>query len=219
MVKELKKEIKQQADPVKAQTLARFFKTNKGEYGEGDIFCGITVPQSRELAKKYRSLPFADIVTLLESKVHEERLIALLILVHNFQKNDESIQEQIFQFYMANTRHINNWDLVDISADKIVGGYLKNRDRAILQRLARSASLWERRISMVATFQLIKDLKEYRDTFVIADILLKDDHDLIQKAVGCDVKRSGETNFGKNLGRVSQASLPNNAAYHVAICH
>ena len=198
MLDDLQKDVKKIADPEKGKFLMRFFKTGAGQYGEGDIFYGLTVPQSRILALKYKDLALADIEKLLQSKVHEERLIALLILVYKFQNEDPTsprlrgARKEIFDFYLAHTSYINNWDLVDLSADKIVGEYLKDKDRSLLSELANSDDLWEKRIAMVATFQFIKYLKEYKDTFLIADILLHDKHDLIQKAVGWMLREVGK---------------------------
>ena len=204
------------ANPVKAKFLAVFFKTGKGQYGENDIFLGLTVPQSRKFAVKYKGLPFSDITQLLASKYHEERLIALLILVHRFGTADEGLRKEIFDFYLAHTKYINNWDLVDLSADKIVGEYLvkspqtpfsKGGEResqiplylkgggrqagGLLYKLAKSSDLWERRISIISTYAFIKR-GEYKDTLAVADILLHDSHDLIQKAVGWMLREVGK---------------------------
>lgn len=148
----LRKDLKKLANPKKAKILAGFFKTGEGEYGYGDIFLGITVPQSREIAKKYKDLPADEIRELFKSKIHEERLIAVLLLVHNFQTGDDRKKKEIFDFYLKHTKYINNWDLVDLSADKIMGGYLVDKDKSILLKLAKSKSLWERRISVIATY-------------------------------------------------------------------
>jgi 3-methyladenine DNA glycosylase AlkD len=192
MFTDLKKDVADLRNDEKGVFLMRFFKTRKGQYGEGDVFYGLTVPQSRKIVAKYKTLPLPDVEKLLKSKVHEERLIALLILVAQFPKADDAMKKKIFEFYLAHTKYINNWDLVDLSADKIVGEYLKDKDRTILQKLAKSDLLWDRRISIIATFQFIKDLKESKDTFVIADILLTDKHDLIQKAVGWMLREVGK---------------------------
>ncbi len=172
--------------------MARFFKTGKGEYAENDIFYGLSVPQSRVIAGKYKDLQLNDVLALLKSKIHEARLIALLILVHKFQKGDQEQRYKIYNCYLSNTKYINNWDLVDLSADKIVGAYLLDKDRDILEKLAMSTSIWERRISIIATFQFIKEKKEYKDTFKISKILLFDKHDLIQKAVGWMLREVGK---------------------------
>ena len=168
---DFKKDIRGLADKKKAKILARFFKTGPGQYGEGDVFLGIPVPQSRNLARKYRNISPGDTAKLLASKIHEERLIALLILVLNFKEGNETARERIFKFYYKNRKYINNWDLVDLSADKIVGEYLKNRPKGILKRLVNSKNLWERRIAIVSTFAFIKQGKA-KETCKIAKVLL-----------------------------------------------
>lgn len=189
----LRKEFGQLANKNKALVLQRFFKTGKGQYAEGDIFIGLTVPQSRIIAAKYKNLILATVKTLLKSKFHEERLIALLILINKFDKALEKEKEEIFNFYISNTKYINNWDLVDLSADKIVGEYLINKPKDILFKLAKSKNLWERRIAIVATYNFIKN-KKYEDSLKIAEILLLDGHDLIQKAVGWMLREIGKQN-------------------------
>ena len=184
-------QLKKLANPQKAIGVARFFKTGKGEYGEGDIFLGITVPQIRIVAKQCKDLSLKEIQKLLQSKIHEERLLALIILVNQFKKADEDKQKQIFDLYLSNTKYINNWDLVDVSAEYIIGGYLINRSKTILKTLAQSKLLWERRIAIMATFQFIKQ-KQHEHTFIIAKILLKDEHDLIHKAVGWMLREVGK---------------------------
>ena len=184
-------QLKKLANPQKAIGVARFFKTGKGEYGEGDIFLGITVPQIRIVAKQCKDLSLKEIQKLLQSKIHEERLLALIILVNQFKKADEGNQKQIFDLYLSNTKYINNWDLVDCSAEYIVGGYLMNRSKNILKLLAQSNLLWERRIAIMATFHFIKQ-KQHEHTFTIAKILVKDEHDLIHKAVGWMLREVGK---------------------------
>lgn len=191
MIEELQRETKKLRNPTKAKDLQGFFKTGKGEYGEGDIFYGITVPQSRKLVRKYKNIPLFEASELFKSKIHEERLIALLILVEQFKKGDEKIKKRIYKLYLKNTKYINNWDLVDLSAHKIVGEYLKNSDRKILYKLARSKSLWERRISIISTFAFINN-KESKETLKIAKILINDKHDLIHKAVGWALREVGK---------------------------
>mgnify|MGYP001575830650 CR=1 FL=1 len=197
MIDGLRADLRKLADPEKAKILQRFFKTGKGEYGEGDIFLGITVPQSRSIAIKYKNLAFGDIKRLLRSKIHEERLIALLILVHNFKNKDEKEKKYIYDFYLKNTKYINNWDLVDLSADKIVGtsidsGVVSTPQNDILIKLAKSKNLWERRIAIISTFKFIKRQKDASWTLKIAEILLNDKHDLIQKAVGWMLREVGK---------------------------
>ncbi len=188
---ELRKEVRAARDRVKGNFLARFFKTGKGQYGYGDVFYGLTVPQSRTLAKKYSQLPLTAVKTLLYSKVHEERLIALLLLVHRFETGDEKGQREIFDFYLAHIARVNNWDLVDLSAAKIVGAYLYTRHRKVLYRLVRSQHLWERRIAMVATYYFICR-KESADTFRLAERLLEDREDLMHKAAGWMLREVGK---------------------------
>jgi len=180
------------ACPKQAALLARFFKTGPGEYGEGDQFIGVKVPVTRKVAKEFKNLPLPEIGCLLHSEIHEERLLALVILVGQFQKGDDATRKSIYDLYLANTRYINNWDLVDVSAPKIVGGYLEtNRSRKPLHRLAKSASLWERRISILATGWFIwRD--DFADTLRIAEKLLGDKEDLIHKAVGWMLREVGK---------------------------
>ncbi len=188
----LQKDILALADPVRAVRVARYFKTGEGEYGAGDLFLGLTVPQMRVVSQKYKDLPLEKVQVLLQSKYHEERFIALLLLVHQFQKGEVLLKKKIYDLYLANTKYINNWDLVDLSAGAIVGAYLFDKKRDILVQLAHSGSLWERRISIIATSYFIKHGKEYKDTFQIADILLSDTHDLIHKAVGWMLREVGK---------------------------
>jgi 3-methyladenine DNA glycosylase AlkD len=189
MLQNLHKDVKKEGNKEKAVFLQRFFKTGEGEYGFGDVFLGLTVPQSRKIALKYKDLSFEDIGMLLRSEVHEERLIALLILVHQFQ-NEEMLQRRIYEFYLKNTKFVNNWDLVDLSADKIVGGYLSDKPKVILYKLAKSKNLWERRIAMIATYHFIKN-GEFEDAIGIAEALIEDQNDLIQKAVGWMLREVG----------------------------
>lgn len=248
MLGKLREDLHILKDPQKALILQRFFKTGKGEYGEGDVFLGITVPQSRKIALKYKNLPLSDARSLLKSKIHEERLIVTLILVYNFEKGSDESRKKIFEFYLKNTKYINNWDLVDLSAPKIVGEYLRmaarsfphvasdaqlakanksklnsrsslnesrhiksdfkkggglalnslangkapRNEKQILLELARSKNLWERRISIIATYQFISKDKDPEWTFIIASILISDKHDLIQKAVGWMLREVGK---------------------------
>jgi 3-methyladenine DNA glycosylase AlkD len=179
------------ADLKQAAVLQRFFKTGKGQYGYGDIFLGLKVPVQRTLAKKYRDLPLTDVVSLLQSKIHEHRLTALLIFILKYQKADTKAKKEIFNLYLKHRKHINNWDLVDLSAPNIVGHYLLDKERDILYTLAKSESLWDKRISILATFEFIKN-SEAKDTFQIAKILLNEEHDLIHKAVGWMLREVGK---------------------------
>ncbi len=178
-------------DRERVKVLQRFFKTAQGEYGEGDVFVGLRVPEIRKLAKEYQALPFAEIIRLLRSSIHEARLLALLILVRAYTQGGVSLQEQIFNLYLQNTRFINNWDLVDSSAEYIVGSHLRYRSRSPLHALAVSNLLWDRRISMMATFHYIK-YGEFAETLRIAERLLHDREDLIHKAVGWMLREIGK---------------------------
>lgn len=168
-----------------------FFKTGKGEYGEGDKFIGVTVPAQRIIAKKYSALSLDEIDALLKSPIHEERLTALIILVGKYKKGDSHTQKKIYDFYCAHTGNINNWDLVDSSAQYIVGEYLVERERNILYKFTRSKNLWERRIAIIATWAFIRR-GDFSDTFAIATVLLTDKHDLIHKAVGWMLREVGK---------------------------
>lgn len=191
MIGSLRKDIRSLANPEKARVLQGFFRTGKGQYGEGDVFLGVTVPQSRGIATTYAALPFPDIASLLKSKIHEERLVALLVLVHRYQKGDEDEKKGIVDFYLGNTECVNNWDLVDLSADKLLGHWLFGKDTSLLYRLARSPHLWERRIAIVSTFHFIRN-NRFSDTLKISGMLLGDKHDLIHKAVGWMLREVGK---------------------------
>jgi 3-methyladenine DNA glycosylase AlkD len=178
-------------DKEKAKTLQRFFKTGPGEYGEGDIFLGVMVPQLRKLSKEYGELDLGEVEALLKSSVHEERLLALLILIRKYMRGDEAEKKKIYGLYLKSTRWINNWDLVDLSAPNIVGDFLMNRNRKPLYRLAQSSVLWERRVAILATFQFIKS-HQFDDTLRIGEILISDQEDLIHKAVGWMLREVGK---------------------------
>jgi len=193
-LKSLRAILKKQSNPEKAKIYLRFFKTGKGEYGEGDEFLGIKVPESRKIAKEFKNLILSEIHELLNSKVHEERLIALFILTEQYRKGDEEKKNAIFNFYLKNTKRVNNWDLVDLSAEKIIGAYLMDKDKKVLFKLARSKSLWEKRIAIMSTFQFIKN-GMFETTLEISDILLKEEHDLIHKAVGWMLREIGNRNL------------------------
>lgn len=222
-LKKLKKELREIADPKKAKLLQRFFKTRKGEYGEGDVFLGITVPQSRKIAKKYYSLDIKQLKELIASKFHEERLIALFILINKYRTiNYRGI---CFHFYLKNMRYIDNWDLVDLSAPNIIGDYLFRgpvglhpRPTAsvaplpacarrgsptpatpeLLINLARSKNVWERRIAVLATFKSIKE-NQFKESLEIAELLLKDKHDLIHKAIGWMLREIGKRDLDAEI--------------------
>ncbi len=185
------KDLASKKDLERAVNLSRFFKTGKGQYGEGDVFYGLTVPLTRSFVAKYKSLDFTEITKLLNSKVHEARFLALEILVEQFNKGDEKTKKNVYNFYLKSTKRVNNWDLVDTSAPYIVGKYLHNKPYGVLTKLAKSKNLWEKRIAIVATAYLIgKDF--YKPTLEISEILLKDEHDLIHKAVGWMLREVGK---------------------------
>jgi 3-methyladenine DNA glycosylase AlkD len=191
---DVRKELKSMADLDKAAILQHFFKTGPGHYGEGDIFIGVMVPQSRQIAKKFSQLPLGEIKTLLYSRIHEERLVALLILAWRYISSSSSMEkEEIAKFYLEHIQQVNNWDLVDLSAPNILGAYLLDRDdrRPLLYRLAGSENLWERRIAILATLHFIRS-GDFSETLKIAEILLHDRHDLIHKAVGWMLREVGK---------------------------
>ncbi len=179
------------ADPVRAAGSARFFKSGKGEYAEGDVFLGVTVPEQRRLVRAAGAVPLSESLRLLEGGAHEERLVALLIMVRAFERGDERIRTAIAEAYLAHLRWVDNWDLVDSSAPYILGAWLLARDRKVLRRLARSTVLWERRVAMLATFAFIR-AGEPSDALAIAEMLLHDSHDLIHKAVGWMLREVGK---------------------------
>ena len=190
---EVRKELKSMADPDKAAILQRYFKTGLGQYGEGDIFIGVMVPQSRKVAKKFSQLQLVEVKMLLYSRIHEERLVALLILVWRYSSalSSREEKEEIVKFYLENIKQVNNWDLVDLSAPNILGAHLIDRDRRLLYRLARSENVWERRIAILATYHFIRN-GDFSDTLKIAEILLQDRHDLIHKAAGWMLREVGK---------------------------
>jgi 3-methyladenine DNA glycosylase AlkD len=187
----IKARLKQLGDPVQAGLLQKYFKTGPGQYGEGDVFIGLRVPQVRALLREFRTISTEELLPLLQSPLHEERLFALLGLVREFENSDDTGKARVFSIYLEYTRHINNWDLVDCSAPRIVGGFLLERDREVLYRLAGSASLWERRIAIMATFIFIR-YGQYEDSLRIARLLLHDREDLIHKAVGWMLREVGK---------------------------
>jgi len=195
-LKALRAILEKQSNPEQAKILMRFFKTGIGEYGEGDEFLGIKVPVSRKIAKQFKELSLSEIQELLDSKVHEERLIGLFILVEQYRKADAEKMQAIYEFYLKNAKRVNNWDLVDLSAEKIMGAYLMDKDKRILFKLAKSKNLWERRIAIMSTFYFIKN-GFYDTTFAISDMLLKDEHDLIHKAVGWMLREIGNRNLAE----------------------
>lgn len=197
MLKQLIEELNKSSDKQQAENLQRFFKTGKGEYAEGDVFLGIKVPVQRQICKKYYGLSLENIQELLDSKIHEHRLCGLVILINKYKKSKKNPVEKIriFEFYLKNASEnkINNWDLVDLSAPKLVGEFLLKEDRSILRTLAKSNNIWERRIAIVSTMPFIKN-RAFGESLVISDILINDEHDLIHKAVGWMLREIGKKN-------------------------
>jgi 3-methyladenine DNA glycosylase AlkD len=186
-----RKRLRDLKDREKAKILQRFFKTGPGQYGEGDLFLGIPVPRLRKLCRDCGDAAQQEVEALLKSSVHEERLLALLILIRKYNGEDESGKKRIYTFYLKSTRWINNWDLVDLSAPNILGDFLMDRSRKPLYELARSPVLWKRRIAILATFRFIKE-QQFDDTLRISEVLLRDKEDLIQKAVGWMLREVGK---------------------------
>jgi 3-methyladenine DNA glycosylase AlkD len=188
---DVQRQLQKLSNKEKAQVLQRFFKTGPGDYGEGDVFWGIRVPQLRKLATEYRDLGITEVRKSLRSPIHEERLLGLLILVRQYSTGNAATKKRIYELYLQHTRFINNWDLVDATAEHIVGEYLRERSRRPLYSLAKSPTLWERRIAIIATFHYIKH-HEFDDTLKIAAILRHDEEDLIHKAVGWMLREVGK---------------------------
>lgn len=178
-------------NPIKSQILSRFFKTGKGQYGEGDKFLGISVPDTRKLARRFSHCSFDILSSLIKSEYHEARLLALFIVIQKLKKSDEETKKKAYDFYFKNIKYINNWDLVDITCRFIVGDYLIEKDRSRLYTLAKSKNLWERRTAIVSTYSLIR-IGQFDDTLKISEILLTDKHDLIHKAVGWMLREVGK---------------------------
>jgi len=206
---DVSKALRLEATPERAKSSARFFKSGPGQYGEGDKFLGVTVPQQRIVAKQFKDLLLPEVEKLIMSPWHEERLTGLFILVSQYQRGDPMNKKTIYDFYMAHTACTNNWDLVDGSAEFIVGPWLENRPQKmkVLTKLAKSNLLWDRRIAMLATFHYIKQGRE-DEALQIINILLHDKHDLIQKAVGWMLREIGK--------RVNRQTLVNFLNTHSA---
>ncbi|MEM7294863.1 MAG: DNA alkylation repair protein [Pseudomonadota bacterium] len=187
----------------------RFFKTGPGDYGEGDVFIGVRVPVVRAQVKAFRALPQAEVEKLLHSKYHEVRLCAVLLMVEQFQRRDESVKKSIYDLYIRSAEFVNNWDLVDCSAYKIVGPWLESRDRKPLYKLAKSKNLWEKRIAIMSTLHFIRH-KDFVDCLQIAELLLHDEHDLIHKAVGWMLREVGNRNKKAEQGFLKErySSMP-----------
>ena len=191
IVKNIQRKLQQLGSKEKVKVSQRFFKTGPGEYGEGDVFIGVRVPDLRKLAKEYQSITIKEVKQLLKYAIHEERQLALLMLVNKYSKGNETVKKGIYELYLQYTQFINNWDLVDVSAHHIIGAFLLDKSKEPLFRLAKSRNLWERRIAIVSTFHFIKHNK-YTATLKIAKILLADKEDLIHKAVGWMLREVGK---------------------------
>ncbi len=190
---DLKRDLRKLANPKRAMVSQSFFKTGKGQYAEGDIFIGVAAPDSRSIVLRYKDLPLGSIKKLLSSKIHEERVVAVLLLVRRFERGGKKERKEIFDFYLKHTSSVNNWDLVDLSAHKIIGAYLFQNKKPItlLVSLAKSKNLWERRIAVISTAYYIKEGSS-AEIFKIAEILLSDKHDLIHKAIGWMLREVGK---------------------------
>jgi 3-methyladenine DNA glycosylase AlkD len=194
MFQKLKQDLQNLANPEKAVLLQGFFKTGPGQYGEGDVFLGVVVPEQRKIAKKYVNISFADLSKVISSRYHEERLTSFIILAYKFEKANKDEQKELFDFYIKYKEYANNWDLIDVTTPKVVGRYLLDKDRDILFHLAKSKSIWDKRIAVLATFWFIKH-DDFADSLKIAEILLNDKHDLIHKAVGWMLREIGKRNL------------------------
>jgi len=213
MIKKIKKELLEKSRPEKAEILQRFFKTGEGQYGEGDIFIGVTMPEIREIVKRNLDVGLSEVNELLDSGIHEERMAGLLILVYKFNRGEEDERNEIYNFYLGNTLAINNWDLVDVTCSQIVGGHLVSRKRDILYRLSKSENMWERRIAIVTCLAFVKR-GELDDALALSEILLGDEHDLMHKAVGWVLREVGKKDgerlrefLRKHYGELSRTTL------------
>ncbi|MEM7362314.1 MAG: DNA alkylation repair protein [Bacteroidota bacterium] len=190
-IEAIREALKDLSTPARAERSKSFFKTGEGQYGEGDVFIGVSVPDLRRVSRRYQTLSHDEVHTLLYSSIHEERLLALYILVLQFQQGDEQIKEEVYDYYLTHRKQVNNWDLVDCSASYIVGAYLFQRDRSILHEMIVSSNLWERRIAMVGTHYFIRK-KDFQTTLSLAEKLLGDRHDLLHKASGWMLREVGK---------------------------
>ncbi len=200
-------------DPKRAAFAARYFKTGPGEYGHGDVFLGLTAPQLRSLAKRYKDLSLDEVGKLLESPIHDERAFAVIVLVNQAKKASAAQATAIYRFYLSHLKWVNNWDLVDISCRAIVGNYLLDKDRSVLYRLAKSKIMWERRVAIVSTFAFI-NAGELADTYKLAELLLADQEDLMHKAVGWALRETGKKDeaalrsfLDKHIGNMPRTTL------------
>lgn len=199
IVKEIQHTLESYSTPEKKEFLPYFFKTGKGQYGEGDKFLGVVVPDTRRVARQYKNINFKDVSELFKSEYHECRLCALLILIEKFKKSDEKGKKEIVDFYLANTRYINNWDLVDLSCKDIIGEYLVGKERSVLYKLAESELLWDQRIAIISTFAFIRK-GDLEDIFRLSEKLIDHTHDLMHKAIGWMLREAGKKDKGRLCG-------------------
>jgi len=188
---QITKALKAHSSPERAAFYPNYFKTGKGEYGEGDRFLGVSIPDQRKISKQFSGVNFENVLLLLKSPYHEHRMTGLLILTYKFEKTDDKGRKAIYDFYFKHRQFVNNWDLVDSSAHKIMGAYLQDKDRNVLLKLAKSDDLWDKRIAMIATWGYIRQ-GDFEDALKIAEILVQDKHDLIHKAVGWMLREIGK---------------------------
>jgi 3-methyladenine DNA glycosylase AlkD len=191
MLEDLKTELHNKSSPERAVFVSRFFKTGKGQYGEGDIFIGVSNPDARQIAKKYAQISLLETEQLLQSPIHEHRFVALVLLTHRFAKSRGEAQENVVSCYLRNIEKINNWDLVDISCHKIIGPYLFDKERSLLYELAARPHLWSQRIALISTFHFIGK-RQFTDTLQLSEMLLSHPHDLIHKAIGWMLREIGK---------------------------
>jgi DNA alkylation repair enzyme len=179
------------SDAEKREIFPKFFKAGKGEYGEGDRFLGVTVPNIRAIAKLHKDISIEEIRELLQSEWHEVRLCALIIMVEKSKKKDEALRKELFNLYLSQTKRINNWDLVDLSCRFIIGEYLLDKSRDILYHLAQSPLLWDNRIAIVSTYAFIRK-GQLEDTYALSDLMMHHPHDLMHKAIGWMLREAGK---------------------------
>ena len=191
ITKTITSELQALSNAEKREIFPRFFKAGKGEYGEGDRFLGVTVPNIRAIAKQYKNISLNEIRELMQSEWHEVRLCALLIMVEKSKKKDEALRQQLFDLYLSQTDRINNWDLVDLSCRFIVGEYLLDKSRDILYQLAQSSLLWDNRIAIVSTYAFIRK-GQLEDTYALGDLMMYHPHDLMHKAIGWMLREAGK---------------------------
>ena len=184
-------ELKSMANPEKVAYLQRFFKTGPGEYAEGDLFLGLMNPQTRSIAKANKSLPISELQILLENRYHEARLCALVIATERYKRAKPVEKKELYDFFIKNTRYINNWDLIDDTCPHVIGEYLLDKDRSILYKFAKSKNLWEQRIAIISSRTFVRN-GDFKDTIVLAEMLIDHKHDLMHKAVGWMLREIGK---------------------------